>query len=178
MTLRLPLLALALACGPALAEDTLAPEIAFFDAGILCAPNAIGEREAPDTVAGTTHVVEDAPPFVSDGRIVPAVIGVGFGVRAAVAGDGGLNGVTISFTHPAMPGSGATNQSFESYVGPASDPGLAFYQFDYDYELVTGDWTMEASYDGYTLFRTTFTVVPPGALPELADACGYVDLLG
>jgi hypothetical protein len=63
--------------------DFVSPMVGFFEAGVICAQDGYGVRHAPDTIAGTTHVVEDAPPFVSNGRVVPAVLGIGFGVRGS-----------------------------------------------------------------------------------------------
>ncbi len=157
--------------------DFVSPLVDFFEAGVVCAQDSGTIRDAPDTVAGTTHVVEAAPPFVSQGRVVPAVLGIGFGARSGLASDVGIDGVTITVTHPPFTGSGATKQSFQTYIGPHDAPGITFYQFDYDYELVTGDWVMRASSGGVTLYEMTFTVVPPTAMPQLADACGYLDLL-
>lgn len=160
------------------AEDFISPLIGSFEAGVLCAPDATSEREAPDTLAGTTHVIDEAPPFVSHGRIVPAVIGVGFGVKSGTKDMFGLDGVTIAITHPPMGPEGITSQSFVSSIGVPSDPGISFYQFDYDYELVLGDWTIEARIGDAVFYSTSFTVVSPDLIPELAEVCGYVDLLG
>ncbi len=162
-------------CAPA--EEFTSPLLGFFEAGVLCAQDTGVTREAPNTVAGTTHVVEEAPPFVSTGRRVPAVLGIGFGVRAGFAGELGQEGILMSVTHPPFDGSGATEQSFFTYVGSEGSPGITFYQFDYPYELAVGEWTMTASASGVTLYETTFVVVPPQALPELAGVCGYLDLL-
>lgn len=158
-------------------DDFVSLLLGFHEGGILCATQTDTTRAAPDTVAGTTHVVEEAPPFVSNGRFVPAVLGIGFGVRAGLTGDQGQEGVLMSVTHPPFADGGVTEQSFYTYVGSATDPGITFYQFDYGYELALGDWTMTASVNGVTLYETTFTVVPPAALPELAGVCGYTDLL-
>ena len=172
--------ALSLAWGVAVfAQDDefVSPLLGFYEAGVVCAQDTGVSREAPNTVAGTTHVVEDAPPFVSEGRLVPAVIGIGFGVRSGLDGFAGQEGVLMTITHPPFAGSGATEQSFVSTIGSRDDPGITFYQFDYGYELALGDWTMKASVGGVTLYETTFTVVSPRNLPELADVCGYLDLL-
>lgn len=161
------------------ADDFESPLLGFFEAGVLCAQDGGIAREAPDTIAGSTHVVEDAPPFVSTGRVVPAVIGIGFGVRTGLVGEFGQDDVVMSVTHPAMRGEGAgvTQQSFVTSIGTEDAPGITFYQFDYGYELALGEWTMTATYEDITLYQTTFTVVPPAALPELAEICGYQDLL-
>lgn len=158
-------------------DDFVSPLVGFFEAGVLCAQDAVTVREAPNTVAGTTHVIDEAPPFVSTGRIVPAVIGIGFGVRAGVGSDFSIEDVTMTVSHPPFAGNGATEQSFVTSIGPEGAPGITFYQFDYGYELALGDWTMAAAANGVTFYEVTFTVVPPAALPELAGACGYLDLL-
>ena len=158
-------------------DDFVSPLVGFFEGGVLCAQDSGVVRDAPDTVAGTTHVVQEAPAFVSNGRLVPAVLGIGFGVRSGIASEFGQEGVLMKVTHPAFEGSGASQQSFTTYIGPQSDPGVTFYRFDYGYELALGDWTMSASYNGVKLYETTFTVVAPSALPELADVCGYLDLI-
>ncbi len=165
-------------CGSAQTAEFQSPLLGFYEAGVLCAQEGGEERTAPGTVAGTTHVIADAPPFVSNGRMVPAVIGIGFGVRAGLAGGFDQDGVVMTVTHPPFEGSGATTQSFTTHLRSDAAPGVTFYQFDYRYELALGDWTMKASYGGVTFYETTFTVVPPSALPELADACNYLDLIG
>jgi len=158
-------------------DDFISPLIGSLEAGVLCAQDSGIARDAPDTVAGTTHIVENAPPFISTGRVVPAVIGVGFGVKSSVMMDGGLDTVRMTVTHPPLFGSGATEQSFITSIGAQGAPGITFYQFDYDYELALGDWTMTASAGGMTLYQQTFTVVAPSLLPELAGLCGYSDYL-
>lgn len=158
-------------------DDFFSPLIDYFEAGVLCAQETTETRDAPNTVAGTTHVIDEAPPFVSTGRVVPAVLGIGFGVRAGLVSDNTLDGVLMHVTHPPFANGGATEQSFTTTLGPADAPSVTFYQFDYGYELALGDWTMKASSGGVTLYEVTFTVVPPAALPEFAGACGYLDLL-
>lgn len=172
--------ALSIAWGVAVSgaeDDFVSPLIGFFDAGVLCGQDGGERRTAPDTLAGSTFVIEDVPPFVSKARLVPAVLGIGFGVRAGLASELGQDGVLMRITHPPLDGSGATQQSFTTHIGSKDTPGITLYQFDYPYEIALGDWTMTASYGGAILYETTFTVVPPSALPELANVCGYLDLL-
>jgi hypothetical protein len=157
--------------------DFVSPMLGFYEGGVICAQESVTTREAPDTVAGSTNVVEDAPPFVSEGRLVPAVLGIGFGVRAGLKDDLGQDGVTMTVTHPPLTGSGVTQQSFITSLGSKDSPGITFYQFDYPYELMLGEWTMTATVGDLVLYETKFTVVPPQTLPHLAGACGYLDLL-
>lgn len=158
--------------------DFISPDIGFFEAGVLCALDSGVARDAPGTVAGTTHVVETTPPFVNTERRVPAVLGIGFGVLSGTVKNQLLEGVTMTVTHPPLPGNGTTSQSFTTTIAPSTDPRITFYQFDYGYELALGDWTLTTTMpDGTVLYKVTFTVVPPVQLPELAGACGYLDLL-
>ncbi|MEL6959373.1 MAG: DUF3859 domain-containing protein [Pseudomonadota bacterium] len=157
--------------------DFVSPLLGAFRAGVFCAPETVGRRAAPDTVSGETNIIDQTPPFASYGRVVPAVLGIGFGAEAGIMGDIGTDGVLMTVTHPPFDGLGATTQSFVTYIGPETDPSITFYQFDHPYELALGDWTMRASQAGVTLYEVTYTVVPPEALPELAGICGYQDLL-
>ncbi len=107
---------------------------------------------------------------------MPAVIGIGFGVKAQAFDLLGEQDVSITITHPAMGDAGATSQSFASRINGA-EPSLTFYQFDFDYELVTGIWQMQAMQGSTVLYRTSFEVLPPAQVPELARVCGFEELL-
>ena len=157
------------------APDTVSDRLAYFETGVICPPPSVGTVPAPGTVAGTTHLIEDEPPFVSTGTRVPAVIGIGFGAKAQAKAFG-LTEVDVQVTHPAMGPDGATRQSFRTRID-ATEPSLTFYQFDFDYELVEGLWQIEALKDGETLYRATFEVVPAQDLPALARVCGFEHLL-
>ena len=145
-------------------------------AGIICAPPTSGIAPAPDTVAGTTHLIDVEPAFISLNRRVPAVLGIAFGVKAQSSVIGGLDDVTMTVTHPAMGTFGATSQSYQTAIS-GTYPSLTFYQFDFDYELLTGIWQMQASRGSQILYRTTFEVVPPAQVLELASVCGFEELL-
>ena len=75
-----------------------------------------------------------------------------------------------------MGAQGATEQTFGTTIS-GLDQSLTFYQFDVDYELLVGPWVMEAHYNGETLYRVAFDVVPPAAAPELTRVCGFEELL-
>ncbi|WP_106746031.1 DUF3859 domain-containing protein [Yoonia maritima] len=156
--------------------DMVSSEIASIEIGIVCPPDPISVKPAPNTLAGTTHIIDESPPFVSNSQMVPAAYGVGFGVKSLARREEGLEGVTIAITHPPMGDSGTTMQSFGTRIS-GIDPSISFYQFDYGYELQPGTWTMTALRNGKQLYAVTFEVVAPERLPELAAACGYIDLL-
>lgn len=152
------------------------PGISGLEVGVICSPPTIGTAPAPGTVAGTTHIIQENPPFASTSRRVPAVIGIGFGVKAQAADDFGIEDVTIVVTHPPMGADQIKTQQFATRISGIS-PSITFYQFDYDYELVHGIWTMAAVSENSILYSATFEVVPPEDMPQLADICGYQDLL-
>ncbi len=158
------------------AGDVVGPLIGSFAAGIFCAPEVVGTNAAPDTVAGVTNIIVGEPNFVSTGRTVPAVPGMGFGVKSR-AKSAPLTFVTVVITHPPMGGGRVTSQSYTTNIG-SEGSSLTMYQFDFDYELVEGPWSITAFDDDETLFRARFTVVSPQLVPELAGVCGYEDLLG
>jgi len=156
--------------------DLTSGSIASLEAGVICAPEELGVVQAPGTIAGTTHVLLDDPPFVAVTRRVPAVLGLGFGIKSLSTDTEGLQDVLMRVTHPAMGTNQTTQQTFTTTIR-GTDPSLTFYQFDYDYELVPGIWQLEASSRDEVLYRKTFEVVAPDQFPELAEVCGYLDLL-
>ena len=164
-------------CASAQDGDFRSPMLGFFEAGVLCAPETNQTHDAPDTVAGSTHIVQQAPPFVSHGRVVPAVLGIGFGVRSGLVPGVEQDDVVMSISHPPFAGSGAIQQSFSTHIGAQDAPGITFYQFDHGYELALGEWTMTAIAGDVVIYEASFVVVPPSALPELANVCGFEDLI-
>ncbi len=162
--------------GLAQEPDTVSPLIAFHMAGIICAPPTTGTSPAPDTIAGSTYLFDVEPDFVSTKRRVPAALGIGFGVKAQAANPLGIANLTMTITHPEMGELGTTSQSFSSNISGAN-ASLTFYQFDFDYELVTGVWQMEAASGADVLYRTTFEILPPDQVPELAAICDFAELL-
>lgn len=164
------------AFGQAAQPEKVGPMILSHKAGIICAPPSVGTAPAPDTVAGSTHIIDVDPPFVSTNRRVPAVLGIGFGIKVQALDPAGVPEVTMTITHPPMGKTGAVSQTYQSLISGAN-PSLTFYQFDFDYELVVGTWQMQAAQGDTILYRTTFEVVPPSQVPELASICGFEELL-
>ncbi len=174
--IRLYAILFCLATSAATAEVTTSNTIASMEAGIICPPPTVGSTPAPGTLAGTTHIIAEEPPFVSNARQVPAVLGLGFGIKAQSVAAAGIAPVTVIVTHPPMGDTNATVQSFQTSIS-GQDPSLTFYQFDYTYELARGPWTMTAHYGADVLFSVDFEVVDPARTPELAGVCGYLELL-
>ena len=161
---------------PASAQLARSSSLGWIEAGIICATNTGEFREAPGTISGRAHAPTEEPPFVSNSQVVPAVIGVGLGIKARSDDAIGLLLVEVILTHPPMGEDGITRQTFLSMITPDTN-AIIFFQFDHDYELVTGSWSFTGVRDGETVFRANFQVVPPDQMPDLADTCDYRDLL-
>lgn len=175
-------LLLSAAAGPARAqESSLDPYIdeevmAEVTFGLNCAVEIVGSMDAPGTERGSVDVFDTSPEIDPQGQIVPALKGMGFGVRARAADGHSVTGATFRVTHPPFPTSGTTLQSWSaSYVSRAFSTHL--YRFDYPYEMVTGTWIMEAWDGDRLLYRIPFTVVPPEAYPGADSLCDPAGLL-
>ena len=153
----------------------VSPRIDDIAVGLFCAPQSSGRRPAPDTMAGWVHVPDQPVEMVAEGQFVPAILGVGFGVRFVLDGD---ETARIRFTvqHPPMPPDNITSQSWTSEFSPGSIETM-FFQFDFENELQPGDWSFRATLDGEDLFDVGFTVQPPSALPGLVGICQGGSLL-
>ena len=172
----LALLLIFAAAAHAAPVERISPAIAELQSGVICPPPTVAKQDAPDTVAGSMNLIDENPPFISNNHAVPAVVGIGFGVKARAEDLAGIPDVTMTVTHPPMGPDGTTQQSFPTRIR-GGDLSLIFYQFDYRYELLPGEWTMTASAGGEVLYVARFIVVPPQLAPELARICGYEDLL-
>ena len=169
--MRLALVLTLLAC-PALAAPAgpqAAAEVARLEVGVFCALQAMDRMPAPGTASGWIHVPTSEITFHwPDRQIVPAAIGLAFGVRAT-----GVPGFVTSPRAEARvtrPGRTAP-EVWASGIGDAGDT-LSFFRFDTEDELVPGLWVFEG-WDGEALlYRVEFEVVPAAAVPEIVDACG------
>ncbi|WP_108813515.1 DUF3859 domain-containing protein [Loktanella sp. Alg231-35] len=160
----------------AFAEAETSETIASVEAGLICPPAGMATSPAPGTLAGTTHIIAEEPPFAALTQTVPAVLGLGFGIKSQSTDIDGLSDVLMVVEHPPMGSTQTTQQSFFTNISGIG-PSLTFYQFDHNYELVLGTWKMIAFHGDEVLFSTQFEVVHPRSLPELAQLCHYRDLL-
>jgi len=157
------------------AEDFVHPNLGQVQTGILCQGPVAWTDDSPETILGQTGALLTFPPFVSESHTVPAVRGMMFGVRS-VPQRGSFPDARIVVTHPPLGEEAVTTQSWSTDFDPYEVTGN-FYAFDFDYELVEGLWTIEAWFGDELLYRFDFKVVAPGVVPELAQVCGYEDLL-
>lgn len=168
-----PALALAMTLAAPLwaepAPPQAAPEVASLTAGIFCALQAMNQRPAPGTLSGWIHVPEGEIAFHwPETRVVPAQIGLAFGVKSRMQPGIFLDGQMRVF----RPGS-ATPETWDSSFSDLGEQ-FGFFRFDREDELLPGIWRFEAWAGDDRLYAVEFEVVPAAALPEIAQACGAI----
>jgi hypothetical protein len=150
------------------APPTPGPLVARLEVGVFCSLHAMNQRPAPGTLSGWIHVPEGEITFHwPDRQVVPAQLGIAFGVRAQL-----VPGAVVAFGEMRVwrPG-GDRPEVWDSAFGDMGG-SVNFFRFDHEHELIPGLWRFEA-WDGATqLFAAEFEVVPAAALPEIAQACG------
>ena len=141
--------------------------------GYFCAAETVRQVEAEDTISGVVNMVAHAPPFLAKSTIVPARIGIGFGVHMDVLPEHAGTAI-VETIHPPMGPNGVTR---ETWVTTYTVDQTAYngFTFEYDYEVLPGDWTISASSNGRVLYSVDFQVVDPGLMPSVP--CG-APLLG
>lgn len=166
----LALALLATPCGAAPADPVHGPEIGTLEVGIFCALQTMDRMPAPGTASGWIHVPTTEIRFHwPDRQVVPAAIGLAFGVRVT-----GVPGFATASAEARVTRPGRATP--EVWATGLSDAGssLAFFRFDTDDELVPGLWTFEVWDGEVRLYHAEFEIVPAAALPEITEACGAV----
>ena len=149
----LPTLALALGATMASAQD-IGPAIDDYAAGVLCPTD--GDIAQADFIAQTL--------------VVPAALGMSFGVQAQAVSPAGVPDVTITVVHPPFQVGGPTQQAFSTEISGAGMSGF-YYRFDTPEELAPGAWRIQATAAGQLLYAVDFEVVRPAANDGLLRAC-------
>lgn len=172
--LRPLLAALPLLAGlPALAQDAsvrIGPQMESMIYGVYCAQDPLREEPAPETANGHVNIVPSVPDLPFRQKVVPAQIGIGFGVVSWAPAGVTHSPVTVTVTHPPFLESGVEVERWETDLDDISN--LTGFSFDYPEELVLGDWTFTASLaDGTELYHVEFEVVAPELMPQVIAAC-------
>lgn len=167
-----PALVLTVAGAATAPAATETPGVAEFDYGYFCALEPVDEGVAEGTISGTVSFVEGPPPFIATGPLVPARIGIGFGVHVR-ARDGFAGDVTVVIEHPPMGPDRVTRQVWITHLS-ADERDYLGYSFDYEYELVTGPWRMSASSDGRLVYAAEFEVLAAALMPD--PECGKMPI--
>ncbi len=162
-----------LAAVPVAAQEgavRIGPDMDSIIYGVYCAQDPIREDPAPDTVNGHINIVPAVPDFQFRQKVVPAQIGIGFGIVSRATMGITHDPVTITVTHPPFPGSGVEVESYQSDIDDGTN--LTGFSFDHPHELVLGPWTFTANTtDGTELFYVEFEVVAPELMPQVISAC-------
>lgn len=161
---------------PVFAQDQqgnprISPGIGELVYGIYCAQEPERRDPAPDTASGHLNIVPVIPEFQFRQKLVPAEIGIGFGVLATAAPGLIHDPVTVTVTHPPYPDTGIEVESWTSDIEDLG-PSLMGFSFDTPNELLLGEWTFSATTaDGEELFHIAFEVVQPELMPQVISAC-------
>lgn len=145
--------------------------------GIFCPDEATGRIEAPDTERGFIDLITGDPRVDFHTDIVPGELGLGFGMRFRLEDGLGPRVGRVIITHPPF---GAQAVTRESYPITIDGEGTSMTQFDFDddYEVQYGAWTLAIEVDGEVLLSHTFTVVPKEQSAISTKLCKGPALLG
>ena len=162
------IIALQLLWAGAVAANPQSPGAVSFEFGYFCAMETVDTQVADDTISGVVNLVDGLPNFIRQTTIIPAKIGVGFGVQVEVAPNY-AGQATVVTVHPPMGERNVTRESWQTHLD-AGDPSYNGFTFEYDYELALGPWSLSATRDGRLIYKVDFLVVDPSNLPPIA--CG------
>ncbi len=161
-------------CGlplPALAQNIMRAPVVSVEAGIICDYLPSGQiTDAPDTSAGIVRRGGTPPDFDIQTTIVPARRGLAFGLRVLLSDDVGMTPVTMVTRHPPFGAEHKIEERWSSSILGGS-PNTRLFYFEFDYEMVPGDWWLEVHAEGTILVSHKFTVVPERAAVDLLSGC-------
>ena len=144
--------------------------------GLVCDLRISGTEIAPDTDKGEINVIAGDFAFTTHGNVVPAVLGMSFGIKTRSISPDYIEGVLFKSTHPPLKDSGVTEESWFGSIGP-EEYSSQLYSFEVPTELVTGEWTLSAHKDEELIYRIVFNVVSPDKAPVyLKQLCKGLDL--
>lgn len=159
---------------PAMAQQAsnprVSPLLADLVYGIYCAQDPERRDPAPETASGVINIVPTIPDFPFRQKLVPADIGIGFGVLATPPLGAFYGETTVTVTHPPYPDSGIEVEQWITEIDAGQN--LMGFSFDHAHELVLGEWTFSAhTLDGEELFHIAFEVIAPELMPQVISAC-------
>ncbi len=142
--------------------------VASLSVGIFCALQTMDKVPAPGTFSGWIHVPDGDISFHwPDRQVVPAALGLAFGVKARLGPGNTAPFAEMRVYRPGLD----TPEVWASAFGDLADQ-MAFFRFDTADELLPGIWRFEAWDMDTRLYQVEFEVVPAAALPDIAEACG------
>ncbi|NDV98427.1 DUF3859 domain-containing protein [Yangia sp. PrR002] len=142
----------------------------LLERGVICQITAEGARPAPETEQGVINLVEPGRRIDVATEVVPAALGISFGIRFMLADDAPPMALRVVVTHPPMGSRAIERESWVTNAVPGA-PGLSLFTFEYPYEMVEGAWTMALEAGGERLLEQHFSVVPAEAAAPVLAAC-------
>lgn len=170
MEIRLRLAPILTALCLALPASAQEAGLRLLDHGVICQVVSEGTIAAPQTEQGRLNLIAQDRDIDVTTTLVPAELGISFGIRFISEGGGAPQPVSVVLTHPPMGPRGVTRQSWVTVLHP-DDPGLALFTFEFPYEMVTGRWTLALEGEGVRLAEQGFDVVPAEAAATVLAAC-------
>ncbi len=170
---RLALSAALLWAVPGFAQDGpsfVADPVELLDFGVICDVEIAGREPAPGTESGTLNIVGDVQAMDVVTRVVPAQIGLTFGVRLEMPeGEAALSGRVV-VEHPPLGPGAVTREVWSSELAPGGAL-VSLFSFEVARELVQGRWIFRYEAGGEVLSEQHFDVVEPAAAPHVMDVC-------
>lgn len=157
--------------------DSVAPDLIFderilskINYGLVCPSGTAKKLPAPDTHLGFITQRDQSQRIEHTTQIIPLSRGVGFGVDVQLPDGTSLRGVEVSVFHPPYVGTDVTEERWRSDFLPRTS-NLNFFLFEFPFEMVAGEWAIQASHQGTLLYSATFQVVDPSRIPNLSSYC-------
>lgn len=153
-----------------LAQAQEAPDVEITEYGIFQSGDIVAEG-APPTL-GYRHVLVSGVELLSTTRIIPASLGLSFGIRyrlnEAASSQTGASVVpvrtVIRFPPSGLLAPGQTERLYAdetvSYLGPG-DEGFFIHSFDHQWEIQPGIWTFEIWVGDTKVGEEQFEVILP-----------------
>ncbi|MCH2093716.1 MAG: DUF3859 domain-containing protein [Rhodobacteraceae bacterium] len=172
MLFRLTVLGCFLSSASSAATLSLAydPERLALAQGVYCKQETVDTLAAPNTEAGEINLFERSPDFLAETNVIPALLGIGFGIKVETLDGAFYDPVEVTVTHPPFQHTGTTTQRYMSTIG-GTGGSIVAYSFDIPRELAVGTWTFTVSTMDETLYTATFEIVAPGQAPNYAALC-------
>lgn len=138
--------------------------------GVICEIKLDGQRDAPGTVSGILNVIDQTRSIDVTTRLVPAELGLSFGIRATLGDNSTPLNVDVVVTHPPMGPGGQEVEIWTATLSPG-ETSLNLFTFEEPFELIQGPWRFELRNESDVLLSEEFVVTPPGSVPEVQQAC-------
>lgn len=137
--------------------------------GVFTPPTIQAVVPATNDPTGRHHSTKGNPSILTQTNQIHAKLGLLFGVTLEISGldarQGAIVDVLTAWKHPVMTKPDGTKITGFNFISPKlvnADGRVLFwvgYCFENEYEMVSGDWRLEVSYEGKTLITQNFTVL-------------------